>query len=113
MYKRQYKDCDDSKALYLSPKGLHPDIDRQRDVFEQSGLMLLSDLMDIRQIFEENPWMRFKFFEEKDVNFWRSNRQNDTQMKAYKESIFQTTERIASFSNVEVGAFLSMGKDPG
>ena len=48
----------------------------------------MSDLMDANKIFEENDWIRFKFFENKDKDFWKTNRHNDEQVRKYKESVF-------------------------
>ena len=105
-----YLGCDNDKVLFLSPYGLHKDLDLQRNSFHMSGLKFMSDLMDVDKIFEENNWIKFRFFENKDSDFWKTTRHNDIQVKAYKESIFRTTEAIASHSQMEVSEYLSMGK---
>ena len=69
-----YPDCDKSETLFLSPRGIDPNIDAQRDAFEKSGIKFLSDLMDIENIFKDNQWFKSKFFQE---IIWHSGRQDE------------------------------------
>ena len=71
------------------------------DLNESGIASRFNEIVD--KIFEENNWINFRFFENKDSEFWKTNHHNYIQVRA-------STKAIASHSQMEVSEYLSMGK---
>ena len=101
--------CGNQMSLHWSPQGLNESIDDHRELFRQSDIKFMEDLMDARKIFTENPSIRFWFFPKNESLWWCPGPYNEETIQQYKESIFQTAENIAQCSKVDVSTYLRMG----